>query len=125
MPVDPDHEIPTFDPRKDSGNDVKALVESTPGKNLMAYSCTMTLGNVARTLSEKSGKTVKYAKNTTADLEGFMPGGVGREMGEMMEYINMAELGYYGGPEAIKELHLIHPKDVSTPSTDFFSEFAC
>lgn len=43
-------------------------------------------------------------------MDKIMPGGMGIELGEMMEY--MSNPGYHGGEAAIKAMDLITPKDV-------------
>jgi hypothetical protein len=99
-----------FHARKDTGPLVKALVESTPGKNLMGYGNLISFDEIAQIWSQNLGQPVRFQRNTVKVLDELMPGGLGREIGEMMEYINVP--GYFGGEEAIKELGLIEPKEV-------------
>lgn len=55
---------------------------------------------------------VKYQRGTVEAMDKLMPGGMGMEFGEALEYLNSP--GYYGGEAAIRELNLITPDDVST-----------
>jgi hypothetical protein len=96
--------------RNDSGPLVKALIKSSPGKNLMGYSGLISFNEVADLWSKKLGKPIKYQRSTVDDMDRVMPGGIGREIGEMMEYIN--DPGYFGGEEAVRDLGLIEPKDL-------------
>jgi hypothetical protein len=96
--------------RNDSGPLVKALVKSTPGKNLMGYGSLISFDEIAQIWSQNLGQPVKYQRGTVDAMDKLMPGGVGIELGEMLEYISAP--GYFGGEEAVKELGLIEPKEV-------------
>ncbi|KAF2715732.1 NAD(P)-binding protein [Pleomassaria siparia CBS 279.74] len=109
-PCDGDAKIPMYHPRQDTGPLVKALVKSSPGKDLMGFSSIITFDEIAQIFSKSLGKEVKYQRSTVDSMDQMMPGGVGRELGEMMEYISSP--GYYGGDEAVKELGLIEPKEL-------------
>jgi hypothetical protein len=106
FPVDGNKKIPMYHPRQDTGPLVKALFSSSPGKNLLGYSSETSFEEIAEIWSKNLGKTVKYQRSTVDHMDKIMPGGVGRELGEMMEYIS--EPGYFGGDEAIKELGAIN-----------------
>lgn len=117
FPLDGDKQVPMYHPRKDTGPLVKALIESTPGKNLMGYGSEISFDEVAAIWSKNLGQSVKYQRTTTEVMDQMMPGGFGIEIGEMMEYIN--DPGYFGGEEAIKELNLIEPSELgSIPLTE-------
>ncbi|KAF2117362.1 hypothetical protein BDV96DRAFT_518320 [Lophiotrema nucula] len=109
-PLDGDKQIPMYHPRNDSGPLVKALVKSTPGQNLMGYGSLISFNEVAEIWSRNLGQPVKYKRSTVEDMDQMIPGGIGRELGEMMEYISSP--GYFGGEEAVKELNLIEPKEL-------------
>lgn len=111
FPLDGDRKVPMYHPRKDTGPLVKALVKSTPGKNLMGYGTEISFDEIAQIWSKNLGEEVKYQRSTVEFMDQIMPGGMGIELGEMMEYISNP--GYYGGEAAIKELNLITPSDVS------------
>lgn len=100
-----------YHPRKDTGPLVKALFKSAPGKNLMGYGSEISFDEIAAIWSKNLGQPVKYQRTTVEVIDQMMPGGFGVEIGEMMEYINNP--GYFGGEEAIRELNLIEPKEVS------------
>lgn len=110
FPLDGNKQVPMYHPRHDTGPLVKALVKSSPGKNLMGYSSLISFDEIAEIWSKNLGKSVKYQRSTVDVMDKIMPGGVGKELGEMMEYISSP--GYFGGEEAVKELGLIEPKDV-------------
>lgn len=111
LPLDDDKEVPIFDAFLDSGKIVKALLENKPGLNIQGFSTLITFNEIAQIWSENLGHTVHYKRGTVDDLDKMMPGGVGRELGEMMEYIS--DPGYFGGEEAVKAMNLITPSDVS------------
>lgn len=97
---------------------MRALAKSPPGKNLMGYGSLISFEEIARIWSGNVGQTVKYQRCTVEDMDKAMPGGMGRELGEMMEYINNP--GYYGGEEAIKELKLVEPHQVGSTWRRFY-----
>lgn len=104
-----------YHPRNDTGPLVKALVNTTPGKNLMGYGTEISFNEIAQIWSKNLGEKVTYHRNTVEFMDQIMPGGMGIELGEMMEYISSP--GYFGGDAAVKELNLITPKDVSVLHT--------
>ena len=113
FPVDGHKQIPMYHPRKDTGPLVKALVGSAPGKNLMGYGSSISFDEVAAIWTQNLGQPVKFQRATVEFFDKIMPGGFGKELGEMMEYIS--DPGYFGGEEAVKELGLLEPKAVSAP----------
>ncbi|KAJ4304873.1 hypothetical protein N0V90_000401 [Kalmusia sp. IMI 367209] len=110
FPLDGDKQIPMYHPRKDTGVLVKALVKSDPGQNLMGFGSFISFDEIVEIWSHNLGKPVTYHRSTVDDMDKAMPGGLGRELGEMMEYIN--DPGYFGGDEAVKALNLIPPKQL-------------
>jgi hypothetical protein len=121
FPLDSNRKIPMYHPSQDTGPLVKALIESSPGKNLMGYSSEISFDEIVEIWSKKLGKTVNYHRSTVDDMDKMMPGGVGRELGEMMEYIS--DPGYFGGEDAIKELGAITPKDLGVTGLSDVREF--
>ena len=111
FPLDGDKQVPMYHPGNDTGPLVKALVKSAPGKNLMGYGSTISFDEIAQIWSKNLGQPVKYQRSTVDVMDKMVPGGTGRELGEMMEYISNP--GYFGGEEAVRELNLITPKEVS------------
>ena|SRR5690242_12481844 len=110
LPVDGNTQIPVYHARNDTGPLVKALIRSSPGKNLMGYSGFISFDEIAQIWSEKLGKQIKFHRSTVDDLDRAIPGGVGKEIGEMMEYIS--DPGYFGGQEAAEELGLVKPEEL-------------
>lgn len=100
-----------YHPRNDTGPLVKALVNSTPGKNLMGHGSEIIFDEIARIWSENLRELVAYHRGTVEFMDQIMPGGMGIELGEMTEYIS--DPGYFGGEAAVKAMDLITPKDVS------------
>lgn len=111
FPLDGHKKVPMYHPRNDTGPLVKALVNSSPGKNLMGYGSEISFDEIARIWSENLGEQVAYHRGTVEFMDSIMPGGLDIELGEMMEYIS--DPGYFGGEAAVKAMGLITPKDVS------------
>ncbi|GAB7336398.1 hypothetical protein MBLNU13_g09117t1 [Cladosporium sp. NU13] len=110
FPLDGDKKVPMYHPRNDTGPLVKALVNTTPGKNLMGYGSEISFDEIAQIWSKNLAEEVAYHRGTVEFMDKVMPGGMGIELGEMMEYINSP--GYYGGEAAIKATDLITPNDL-------------
>jgi len=110
FPLDGDRKIPMYHPRKDTGTLVKALVNSPPGKNLMGFGCEISFEEIAQIWTQNLGERVTYHRGTVEFMDQIMPGGMGMELGEMMEYISSP--GYYGGKAAIEGTGLIRPQDL-------------
>lgn len=99
--------LPHIAQDEDSGPFTKALLESPPGKNLIAYRAWLTLDEFlviwSRTLNIKA-KAVKLPYDLP--LEGIPPE-IDDEMAQMAAWCE--EFGY----EARDDPSVIHPKDVS------------
>lgn len=108
--MDGNKQIPVYHARNDTGPLVKALIKSSPGKNLMGYSGFISFDELAELWSTKLGKKITFQRSTVDVMDQLMPGGVGREIGEMMEYIS--DPGYFGGQEAVEELGLVKPEEL-------------
>ena len=90
---------------------VRALIQSPPGKNLLGAGTLITWPDFLKLWCETQGKTYGGYDNVSVEtVEKIMPGGLGKELGEMFAYAS--EFGYDGGDPSI-----IHPKDVSNFST--------
>lgn len=101
--------IPLVDVREDCGYFVRALVQSPPGKNLLGAGSFATWEEYLKLWCDIFGqKYGGYDQLPLEALEQTMPGGMGREIGEMFEYA--AEFGYDGGDPSV-----IHPKDLDVP----------
>ena len=96
-----------IDARKDTGSFVRALVQTSPGKNVLAYGSMISwkeyMALWAKTLKVPGG----YYKQLTVDeARKIAPGDLGREAAEGWAY--QGEFGYDGGDPTI-----VHAKDVS------------
>ncbi|KJX92904.1 hypothetical protein TI39_contig4602g00001 [Zymoseptoria brevis] len=110
--IDGNKPVPMIDARNVTGPLVKALVEAAPGKNLMGYTSEISFNEIAQILGKNLGVEVKYQRGTVKAMDKLMPGAMGMEFGETLEYLNSP--GYYGGEAAIRELSLITPDDLGT-----------
>lgn len=99
--------MPMIDTRRDTGYFVRALVQSPPGKNVLAYGSLISWKDYmtlwAQILEVPGGH---YRQVPVELFDSRVPGGLGREVGEGGAY--QGEFGYDGGDPSI-----IHPKDVS------------
>lgn len=95
--VSPTTELPLVDTANDTGKYVGAILaqpELYEGKVFSAATRPYSLGEIARIMSQTSGKTVVYKQLPAEVFGGFMPEGRGKELIQMMEYFQ--EFGYYG-----------------------------
>ncbi|KAL2357958.1 hypothetical protein BJ546DRAFT_835245 [Cryomyces antarcticus] len=113
LPCKADAPVPFIVTHKDTGYMVRGLVQSPPGKTLLGVGEMISFKEWAA----KWGKLVvnqecKYEESAVEELDNTMPGGMGREIGEMFLY--MGEYGYDGGDPSV-----VHPKDlgVNIPTT--------
>ncbi|KAI9761189.1 MAG: hypothetical protein M1835_008219, partial [Candelina submexicana] len=105
LPCDPNTPIPLVLTRKDVGYFVRALTQIPPGKTLLGYGGEKTSwSEFMRLFGEANGVKARFEPNTVDDYDKIMPGGMGRELGEMFAY--MGEFGYDGGDPEV-----INPKD--------------
>ena len=102
---DPDLKVvPYVAPREDTGPCVKALVESAPGKNLLAFREMASLGDFLEAWEQKTGEKSRFR---VVSFEEFAADPVfGREGAENFEF--MRDFGYDGGDPTV-----VHAKDVS------------
>lgn len=105
IPGSGDVPIPLVVP-SDAGIYTKALTQTSPGKNLLAYSSLIPWAEYVKLWSSITGVPAAFEHSTVAAMDKLAPGGFGEEMGEMYAYGQ--DFGYWGGDPDI-----IHPKDVS------------
>ncbi len=101
LPCDPNTPIPLVHTRKDAGNFVRALTQVPPGKTLLGYGGEkISWSRFMELFSEVNNVKASFEPNTVEDWDKMMPGGMGRELGEMFAYFG--EFGYEGGdPDVI------------------------
>lgn len=89
-------ELPLLDVNKDTGYFVRALTQLPPGKTVMAAGTWCTWPEYMKTWGEVVGiPGCSYKQITVAEMAKAIPGGPGKEIGEMFEYAG--EPGYEGG----------------------------
>jgi hypothetical protein len=91
-PTHPDVLIPHLNPRKDTGPFVQALLLLPPASTVMAASEWLTWPQWIDIWGEVTSMKTSYKQVTVDDLDKDIPGGVGREIGEMYEF--SSEFGY-------------------------------
>jgi hypothetical protein len=92
FPTSPSMLIPHLDPRKDTGPWVQALLKLPPDSTVMAASEWLTWPDWIKTWGEVTGIKTSYKQTTVDDLDAYVPGGAGKEIGEMYEF--SSEFGY-------------------------------
>jgi hypothetical protein len=90
----------------DTGRAVKAMHECGPGKKILFYGDMLTVREALEMWGRTNGLTTRYDQLTLQEYEKLFPPGLGRELGEMMLYID--EYGYVGDGEGFTDW-----KDVS------------
>lgn len=111
-PTHPDTVVPHLDPNKDTGHFVQALLRLPPRKTLMAASVWCTWPEWIKTWGNVVGVKTSYQEVRVADFDEWLPGGIGKEIGEMYEYSN--DPGYDGGDPAL--LRCEHLEKVNFPN---------
>jgi hypothetical protein len=99
--------LPFIDTRKDTGLFVRALVESPPGKTLLAYTALLSFKEVAKLWSQATGQPAKHRQVTMEEVKKQFP----TEGEETNSVMYAAEFGYAGGDPSV-----IQPKDLSFQS---------
>ena len=77
----------------------------------MGFGDWASVNDIAKIWTEITGIKIQTVRGSVDDFDKAIPGGAGKELGDMCEY--MSSPGYYGGEEAVKGMNLITPKDVS------------
>ncbi|KAF2826554.1 NAD(P)-binding protein [Ophiobolus disseminans] len=92
FPTSPSMLVPHLHPRKDTGPWVRALLQLPPQSIVMAASEWLTWPDWIKTWGEVTGMQTSYKQTTVQDLDDYMPGGSGKEIGQMYEF--SSEFGY-------------------------------
>jgi hypothetical protein len=71
---------------------VQALLKLPPDSTVMAASEWLTWPDWIKTWGEVTGIKTSYKQTTVDDLDAYVPGGAGKEIGEMYEF--SSEFGY-------------------------------
>lgn len=86
FPTDPDVLIPQLNPRTDTGPFVQALRKLPPKSTLMAASEWCTWPEWIKTWGDVTGVKTSYKQVSVDNFDEHIPGGVGKEIGEMYEF---------------------------------------
>lgn len=102
LPTNPDTPVPLVDARYDTGPFTRALLQVKPGINLYGETFLGTWKEYMRIWGEIMQVPTSYEQVSVESYDKAIPGGFGREVAEMFEY--MGEFGYDGGdPEQVKK----------------------
>ncbi|KAF3046027.1 hypothetical protein E8E12_010467 [Didymella heteroderae] len=85
FPTSPNMLIPHLDPRKDTGPWARALLRLPPNSTVLAASEWMTWPQWIKTWGDVTGAKTSYKQTTIEDLDEHIPGGAGKEIGEMFQ----------------------------------------
>ena len=86
FPTTADMLVPHLDPRKDTGPWTRALLQLPPNSTLMAASEWLTWPDWIMTWGKVTGVKTSYRQTTVEDLDEHIPGGAGKEIGEMYQF---------------------------------------
>lgn len=86
FPTSPEVLIPHLDPANDTGPWARALLQLPPNSVLMATSEWLTWPQWIKIFGEVTGLKTSYKQTTIEDIEAYIPGGAGREIGEMYKF---------------------------------------
>lgn len=103
MPGSGDAKHPMVDAQKDTGAFVEALTKVSPGKTLKGYGTSISWNDWLKLWGKFHGVQASYKEVSVQDWDKLLPGGLGRELGEMMAY--SAEIGYYGKEPDMVDVH--------------------
>ncbi|OAL55209.1 NAD(P)-binding protein [Pyrenochaeta sp. DS3sAY3a] len=95
FPTSPTTLIPHLHPKTDTGPFVLALLRLPPQSTLMAASAWLAWPDWIALWGEVTGVKTSYKQVSVEDLDAYMPGGAGREIGEMYEF--SSKDGYNAG----------------------------
>ncbi|POS68600.1 hypothetical protein DHEL01_v213006 [Diaporthe helianthi] len=120
--LDPEVKFPYIAPDEDTGPIVKALIDDTPGKNLIGYRAWLTTPEVSAAFAKATGLKV----NTVNVPKGVSAPGLSADMARSVEE-NMGfwnEFGYEGRDDPT----VIHPRDLKSPPSlatveDYFKKY--
>lgn len=85
FPTSPEMLIAHLDPRKDTGPWTQALLQLPAESTVMAASEWLTWPDWIKIWGEVTGVKTSYKQTTVEDLEEHIPGGIGKEIGEMYQ----------------------------------------
>jgi hypothetical protein len=101
--TDPGAKAPHLDVNRDTGHFVRALTQLPAGKTAMAAGTWCTWPEWIQTWGRVVGVAdVSYKQITVDEFDRAIPGGFGREIGEMFEYTS--DPGYDGGDAGVLRL---------------------
>jgi phage/plasmid-associated DNA primase len=99
FPIHPDTPTPHIHPRKDTGPFARAMLKLPPTSTLMAASEWRTWSSYIAQFGEVTGVKTSFLQNTVQDMDEHLPGGMGREIGEMYEM--WSDWGYEAGTKEV------------------------
>ncbi|KAH9204493.1 hypothetical protein DL95DRAFT_319361 [Leptodontidium sp. 2 PMI_412] len=105
LPIDGDALVPMVEARHDTGNFTKALVQVSPGKNLLGFGSMMSWNEWVHVWGRVHGVECRFERLDRKFVEDTVPGGVGAEIADMFEYIS--DFGYDGGDPSV-----VHPSSL-------------
>ena len=85
-PTAPEVLIPHLNPRADTGSFVRAMLQLPPQSTVMAASEWCTWPDWIKTWGEVNGVKTSYKQVSVEDFDKEIPGGAGKEIGEMFEF---------------------------------------
>lgn len=92
------------------GHFTKALVQVSPGQNLLGFGSMMSWNEWVVIWSRVHGVKCRFERLDRKIIENSIPGGVGEELADMFDYIS--DFGYDGGDPSV-----VYPKDASHTSS--------
>lgn len=98
--------MPLIAGEEDTGPLVKALIDSAPGKHLIAYREWMTLPELVAAFTAATGLPAEYVALPVGEPKGLLPSDLQQVVDDMWGYFN--EFGY----EAREDSNVIHPIQV-------------
>lgn len=102
LPCNPNTPVPLVDPRHDTGLFVRALLQVGPGINLYAETALISWTEYMRIWSSIMEVQGSYEECSRESWEQALPGGLGKELADMIHY--MGTVGYDGGdPESVRK----------------------
>jgi hypothetical protein len=112
-PTSPETAIPHLEPARDTGPFLDALLILPPKSVVMAANEWLTWPEWIQIWGEETGMKTSYKQVSVQNFEEYLPGGTGKEIGEMFEFTSkLAEDADWGIPPPLKEKDL---QNVSLP----------
>ncbi|GAB7335719.1 hypothetical protein MBLNU13_g08022t2 [Cladosporium sp. NU13] len=104
--LDKDLKMPLIAGEEDTGPLVKALIDSAPGKHLIAYREWMTLPEMVAAFTVATGLPAEYVALPVGEPKGLLPSDLQQVVDDMWGFFN--EFGY----EAREDSTVIHPSQL-------------